>query len=280
MNSPLASTPSIASRMPGKSGSYWSFTSTSGIGRTIRKSRASALEDQIGRQCDNCDDHRVLDETEVVVEVLVAPSGAPADAGEGKGPDCRADGRQQDIAPEGHSEDAGRNRDERPDDRGHPADQHRQVVPAVEPALRPIELVARKVKPASTPFEPRPPPAQADGPSDNRSDHVPDRPGQGHHDEGPGMRGDARPEQVDVLAGERARGQGSRVDHDELARRWKDSVDRHQQEDGVDAVITDQRRERARDAGDRHRGRGYTRRRKGAVSSTEPASLTAVTLKR
>src|SRR6266508_3537555 len=164
MNSPLASTPSIASRMRGKSGSYWSFTSTSGIGRTIRKSRASALEDQIGRQCDNCDDHRVLDETEVVVEVLVAPSGAPADAGEGKGPDCRADGRQQDIAPEGHSEDAGRNRDERPDDRGHPADQHRQVVPAVEPALRPIELVARKVKPASTPFEQRPPPVQADGP--------------------------------------------------------------------------------------------------------------------
>ena len=39
MNSALASTPSIASRMRGRSGSYCAFTSTSGIGRTIRQSR-------------------------------------------------------------------------------------------------------------------------------------------------------------------------------------------------------------------------------------------------
>src|SRR6266545_539129 len=39
MNSPLASTPSITSRMRGRSGSYCALTSTSGIGRTVSKSR-------------------------------------------------------------------------------------------------------------------------------------------------------------------------------------------------------------------------------------------------
>ena len=66
------------------------------------------------------------------------------------------------------------------------------------------------------------------------------------------MRRHARPEEIHVLSGEGARGERPGVDHYELARSRKDRVDRHQQEHGVDTVITDQRRKRARDAGDRH----------------------------
>src|SRR4051812_11981327 len=143
MNSPLASTPSIASRMRGKSGSYCAFTSTRGIRRTARKSRLSPLHDPIARQGEDQGDDCVLDVAEAVVEVLVAAPGSPARAGERERPDRRAERRQRDIAPELHAEDAGRNRDERPRERCHAAEQHGPVAPAVEPPLGPVELVTR-----------------------------------------------------------------------------------------------------------------------------------------
>ena len=55
-----------------------------------------------------------------------------------------------------------------------------------------------------------------------------------------------------MLAGERTRGERARVDHDELARRGEDRVDRHQHEDGVDAVVADERRDRRGDGGEEH----------------------------
>ena len=63
---------------------------------------------------------------------------------------------------------------------------------------------------------------------------------------------DPRPEQHDVRVGESPGRDGSGVEHCQLTRRRQHRGDDHQQEHGVDAVITDQRRERARDAGDRH----------------------------
>src|SRR4051812_20422950 len=147
MNSPLASTPSIASRMRGNNGSYWAFTSTSGIGRTISKSRLSPAPDQIAGQSEDESHHRVLDVAEVVVEALVASARAVPDTGERERPDRRADGGQDDVAPERHPEDPRRNRDERADHRSDPAQEHRKVVPAVEPLLRAFELVAGEVEP-------------------------------------------------------------------------------------------------------------------------------------
>ena len=63
---------------------------------------------------------------------------------------------------------------------------------------------------------------------------------------------DAGAEKVDVLTGECGGRERSRVQHHQLARRGEDGIQRHQEKDGVDAVVPDQRGERARDAGDRH----------------------------
>src|SRR5438128_1327442 len=103
MKSPLASTPSIASRIRGRSGSYCALTSTRGIGRTTREFRRAVPADQdIGCEGDHGHDDRVLDEAEVVVEPLVAPTGAPPDTREREAPDRRADQRQGGVATEGN----------------------------------------------------------------------------------------------------------------------------------------------------------------------------------
>src|SRR5439155_3139420 len=140
MNSPLASTPSIASRMRGKSGSYWAFTSTSGIGRTAAKS-SSSPDQPIRGEYEDEGDRRVVRVPEVVVEGLVAAPDSPADSGNREAPDGRADQRERGVAPQPHAEDPGRDRDEGAHDRRQPSEQHREVVPAVEPPLRPLQLV-------------------------------------------------------------------------------------------------------------------------------------------
>ena len=67
---------------------------------------------------------------------------------------------------------------------------------------------------------------------------------------------DVRAEERDVVRrGERARGDRAGVEHDELAGRREDGVDRHQPEDGVDAVGGDLRGEARGDARDEHGGR-------------------------
>src|SRR6266540_813677 len=280
MNSPLTSTPSIASRRRGKSGSYCAFTSTSGIGRTASKSRRPpSPNDHIDHDRHNSRNRRVVDEPEVPVEGLVAPAGAPTHARERKTPDRRADQRQHGVAPEGHPEDAGRNGDERAHHGRHPPQEHGKLVPAVEPALGALQLVAAEVQPPPALLQQGPAAVEADRPAADGAHQVAERAGERHHHISPEVGRDPRPEEVDVLPGERRRGQRTRVDHDELARRWKHGVDRHQEEDGVDAVVSDQRGEGARDAGDRHFGGGYRRRRNGAVSSTAPTSFVAVTLR-
>src|SRR3954471_17509367 len=114
MNSALSSTPSIAARIRGRSGSYCAFTSTSGIGRTASKSRGTYPSvDPKNEQEEDGEDDDVLDVAEVVVETLVAGSGGPADAGEREGPDRRADRREHYVASEGHLEHPGRDGDER-----------------------------------------------------------------------------------------------------------------------------------------------------------------------
>ena len=52
-----------------------------------------------------------------------------------------------------------------------------------------------------------------------------------------------RAEEDDVLSREGTRRERPRVEHHELARGREDRVDHHQQEDGVQAVVADQRRE-------------------------------------
>src|ERR1051325_1160611 len=140
MNSPLVSTASTGSPLRGREGAYCAFTSTSGIGGTIGKSRRPPPPHQ---EPDPEEDHRRndgdLDEAEVVMEALVARAEPIANSGEGECPHRGADQGQDRVAPERHPEDPGGDRDEGPDHRRDPSDQDRELVPAVEPALRPAE---------------------------------------------------------------------------------------------------------------------------------------------
>src|SRR6478672_5761544 len=232
MNSAPASTPSIAWRIRGRSGSYCAFTSTSGIGGTVGKSRGTYLSvDPKGQEHQDYGDKGVLDVAEVVVEALVAPAGRPADARERERPDGRADRRQDRVAPEGHLEDPCRDRDERADHRRDPSDQDREVVPAVEPALGPLELVVAEVEPPSAVLEEGPPPVDPDRPTGDSAGQVTERSGQCDHDVGPEVRFDPVPEEDDVLARKGARCKRPAVHHDQLARGRKDRVDRHQEKD-------------------------------------------------
>src|SRR2546423_11532205 len=143
MNSPLSSTPSIASRMRGSSGPYWAFTSTSGTGGTVSKSRGLAPPDQeIRHEREHGRHRRIVGEAEVVMNGRVASPRGPADTREREAPDGGADQGQQRVAPERNAEDPGRNGDEGAHHGRHPADEHSQVVPAIEPALGTLQLVA------------------------------------------------------------------------------------------------------------------------------------------
>src|SRR5256886_346340 len=197
MNSPLVSTPSIASRMRGSRGSYCAFTSTSGIGGTIRESRRPPpAHQQIGRETDDRGDDRVFHIAEVVVEPLVAPSEPVAHSREPEGPDRRADQRQHAVAPEAHPEDSRGDRDERPDHGRDAADQHREVIPAVEPTLGPVELLGAQVQPASAALEQRPPAVAPDRPTYDRAEQIAERACQGHRDVCRRARRDACPEEI------------------------------------------------------------------------------------
>jgi hypothetical protein len=172
-----------------------------------------------------------------VVEALVARAEPVARAGDREGPDRRSGERQRGVRREWHLEDAGGDRDERAHDGRDPPDQDADVAPAVEPALRAVEALGRHVQPAAAALEQRAPAAQPDPPADDAADGVAERPGERHHDERPRAEADLRAEEGDVVRGaEDARGDGSRVQHHELARRGEDGVDRHQHEDGVGAV--------------------------------------------
>src|SRR5436309_5254946 len=176
MNSPPTSTPSIASRMRGRSGSYCAFTSTSGIGRTAGKSRRpSPADDQIGGESENSRHDRVLSEAEIVMEALVALPGRVARPGDRKAPHRRTEQRQDGVAPERHPEDSRRNRDERTADRGHPPDPDGEVVPAIEPALGAVELGGAHVQPAPAPLQQRTAAVEADCPADDRAGEVTER---------------------------------------------------------------------------------------------------------
>src|SRR6476661_7260284 len=149
MNAPLSRTPSIASRMRSKNGSYCALTSTRGIGRTAGESRRpSPADDQIRRQRQDRGGHGVVDEAEVAVEALVARPEPIPGSGKRKGPDRRTDQRPHAVTQQRHPEDSGGNRDEGPDHGRDPSDQDRKVTPAIEPALGTIELVALEMKPA------------------------------------------------------------------------------------------------------------------------------------
>ena len=100
-----------------------------------------------------------------------------------------------------------------------------------------IETLRREVEPAAARLEQRPAAVEPDPPADDRADEIAERAGEGERDVRAGAEADVPAEDRDaVCGGEDAGCDRARVEHHDLARRREDRVDRHQPEDGVDAV--------------------------------------------
>ena len=200
----------------------------------------------------------VLDVAERVVEVLPRLAGRVSGACEREAPDRRSEEREERVPDERGLEHAGRDGDERAHDGRQPAQEDGPVLPALEPALGAIELLRAQMEPATVPLEVRAPAVEADRPAHHRAERVADRPGERDREvRGPALV-DRAPEERHLLVRERSRGERAAVDHDELARRRQHGVDEHEQEDRVEAVVPDDRRDGvgqlAEDRGDEHRG--------------------------
>src|SRR3954465_614157 len=244
MNGPESAPAAIRSWICGIRRSYWALTLTSGVSGTTGLESREPPEYQVQHeQRGSCQEREV----EGVVKTLVVAAEGVTGAGQREGPDRRPERRQPEIRPERHAEDAGRNRDERAHDRRDPAEQDGPAVVPVEPALRPAEALGPEGQQPPMALRERPPAGAADPPADHRAEQVAQRPGERHRHVRPAAGLDAVAEEHDVLRGEGARGERARIDHHQLAGSREDRVDRHQQEDRVDAVVADEGRNGAGD---------------------------------
>src|SRR5690348_15260964 len=97
MNCPPSSTSRKRASSSGISGSYWEWTSTSGIVTASHFSGAEQSIDEIRRQKENACHDRILRVLETVVEPLEARAEAVADARDRKRPDRRSDRRVEGV---------------------------------------------------------------------------------------------------------------------------------------------------------------------------------------
>src|SRR5690348_6883911 len=115
-----------ASCSSGTRGAYCALTSTWGIGICAPdRSRLTQTDDQSDEPQHDQQHGEVLDVAEVVMEPVPARAEPPADPGEAGAPDRVPDQRERVVAPERALEDPGGDRDERPRDGRHAADEHR-----------------------------------------------------------------------------------------------------------------------------------------------------------
>src|SRR6478672_11576142 len=250
-----SSTSRNAASSRGISGSYSARTSTRGIVCTRRHfSHSDPAIHQIRQPRDNAYRDRVLDVAEAVVEAAIARAEPVAGSREGERPHGGAGQREQCVRQEPHLEDSGCDRDERADDRRQPAEEDAEVPPPLEPSFGTVQPARREVEPAAVALEQRPAPVAADRPAYEGAHEIAERPSKSKRDVGTGSEADPRTEQRYPVRGrEDSRGDCARVQHHELARRREEGVDRHQAEDGVDAVIRYRGGEARRDARKEHR---------------------------
>src|SRR5579859_595539 len=267
MNSAEAMTSLKRASSSGIRGAYCALTSTSGIVCTASAhfSCLQPAECQIRREEHDACNNGVLGVLEAVVEALVARAEAVADARDAEGPDRRADEGEQRVGSERHPEGARRNRDEGADDRSDPADEHADLPPPCEPALRACEALGGDVNLS--------PAVEADGPADDCAGEIAERAREREDDKGAGTEADVRAEERHMMRRrEHARRDGSGVEHDEFAGGGEHRVDRHEHEDGVDALRGDVARDGRCEARDH---RASLCAVKGAASETLPIEFTA-----
>src|SRR5436190_6638508 len=260
-------------------GSYCALTSTSGIVCTAGHSSCTypAIK-EIRREHDDACDDRVIRIAQVVVRMRVGAAERPPGGSQPEAEDRAAEQREDEELAERDAHDPGGDRDEGADDGQGEAERDGPVAEALEPALGPVELRVRDVHEAAVPAQERPPAAGADQPADRRAGDVAEGAGEGDADVGPEGGVDGRPEDVHRDAREGAARDGAGIEHHELAPDGHARRDDEQAEDGVEAVVADGRRDRARDGREQHRRRVYERRAtKGATSETLPTVFVATT---
>src|SRR5579862_6216802 len=175
MKRSLSRTSRNAASSRGISGSYSARTSTRGIVCTRGNfSRSYPPVDQIRHHSQDAYRNQVLDVAEVVLEVLVARAERIADADEGERPDGRAEQCQAEELHERHLEQAGRDRDERADDRRERSDQNAGPAPAPKPRVGAVEALRRDVEPAAVMLEQLAPSPASDQPADETAEEVAD----------------------------------------------------------------------------------------------------------
>src|SRR6478752_4486598 len=255
MNPLPSSTSRNAASSRGISGSYSARTSTRGIVCTRRHfSHSDPAVHQIRERRDDAYRDCVLDVAEAVVEAAIAGAEPVAGSREGERPHGGAGQREERVRQEPHLEDSGCDGNERTDDRRQPAEEDAEVPPPLEPSFGAVQAARREVEPAAVALEEWPAPVPADRPADEGADEVAERPGKSERDVGTGTKADPRTEQRHPVRGrEDSRCDCARIQHHELARGREEGVDRHQAEDGVDAVIRYCGGEARGDAREEHR---------------------------
>src|SRR4051794_27946641 len=214
MNWPLSRTSANRASSSERTDANWALTSTRGICCT--RSHFSGV-DEIRRQDENACNDGVFDVLEVAVEVGIARAQSVADAGEREAPDRRSHERQERVRAERHPEDAGRNRDERTDDRSEAADENANVPPPVEPAFGTVEIARSEVQPTAPALDERTAAASPRPPADQRTAEIAEGSCKGDHDEGADPEADLRAEERDVMRRrDRTGGERAADEHHEL----------------------------------------------------------------
>src|SRR5207237_5698202 len=118
---------------------------------------------------------RVVHVVEALVDALPARSQTPAGSGPREAPDRAADRRQDGVARQARFEHSGRDRYERTDKRSQPAEEDSPLLPALEPALGPLEAGLVEMEPAPGAPEKGTPNGEADRPTQRRTGVGTDR---------------------------------------------------------------------------------------------------------
>src|SRR3954453_1421290 len=143
-----------------------------GGGRRAGAPPAPPLEEVVHGEDHDGRRHGVVDVVQRVLPVLPVLARLLADDREEEDPRQAPEEGEDREPPERHPRDAGGQRDERADDREHPREEHGPAAPALEPAVRALEVALLHVELAAVLLEQLHAPEVADGVGDPRAHDV------------------------------------------------------------------------------------------------------------
>src|SRR5437762_10509076 len=175
MKIPESRTSATRSWICGIRRSYCAFTSTRGMLGTRAESRCSPPEQQVQRQQDRSCHHRVVHVAKSAVDAVPARPQRIARAAEAEAERNAADQGKRSEPPQLEPRDSSRNRHERAHHGHRQPDGDGERPEALEPTMRPVELLRRDVQPAPVAFEERAAAERSDRPAQNRPEKAAER---------------------------------------------------------------------------------------------------------